>query len=209
MCKEPLSRLIAGLVAAALLAYGCFPNQADGGRDFPYGEMSVGDLAFRCGRGMFSHVVTISEDRGLYSHVGVIVNDGGVWKVAHAVPDEKEFKGDFDRVKLEDLDVYFSGRRARRGCLVHTGLTDSSLLGSLGQAAIKAFRDSVEFDNDYNLVDSCKVYCTEFVWRLFRDKGLDLSEGRRLNAHIMHIDGEVLLPEHLLDYSGNKVYYSF
>lgn len=177
---------------------------------FPVDEIAEGDLAFRCGRGMFSHVVTFSEEKGLYSHVGLVVRDrDSSWKVVHAVPDEREFKGDFDRVKMEDIAVFFSSQRARRGCLLHTGISDTTLLGAICRNAKKAAQDSLGFDNDYDLEDSSKVYCTEFVWRLFRREGIDLSEGRRRFTRIVRINGDVLLPEHLLDHCGNNIYFTF
>lgn len=69
--------------------------------------MREGDLAFRCGRGVFSRAVMSAEEEPLYSHVGVLVKEEGTWKVVHAVPGESEFSGDFDRVKAEALDGFF------------------------------------------------------------------------------------------------------
>ena len=176
---------------------------------FPLDQIREGDLAFRCGRGVFSRAVTTAEEDGVYSHVGVVVKDDGKWMVAHSVPGEREFKGDFDRVKIEDLDVFYSQDRAFRGCLVHTGLTDSAMVSTLCSRAVRMARDSVRFDNNYDLGDASELYCTEFVWRLYKDCGTDLSEGRRRYVHAFHIKGDVLLPEHLLEYSYNDIYYTF
>ena len=192
------------ILALSLLLAGACSQRREA--ELPFGGIAEGDLAFRCGRGLFSRAVTTAEEKGVYSHIGVVVFDGGKWKVAHAVPGEREFKGDFDRVKLEDIETFFAPDRAFRGCLVRTGIKDA---GRLCERAVQAARDSVAFDGDYDLADSSKVYCTEFVWRLFRAEGMDLSEGRRVNIAVFGIDGEVILPEHILDYSGNKLYYQF
>ena len=190
-----------------VFAFSC--SSAPDQRVFPLDEIREGDLAFRCGRGVFSRAVTTAEEDGIYSHVGVVVMDEGKWRVAHAVPGEREFKGDFDRVKLEDLAVFYSPDRAFRGCLVHTGLVDNTMVETLCRNAVQMARDSVRFDNHYNLEDATELYCTEFVWRLYMDCGTDLSEGRRRYVHAFHIKGDVLLPEHLLEYSDNDVYYIF
>ena len=174
--------------------------------ELPLGEIAEGDLAFRCGRGLFSRIVTTAEEEGVYSHIGLVVKDEGRWKVAHAVPGEREFKGDFDRVKLEDIETFFAPGRAFRGCLVRTGI---NIPDRLPAKAITAARDSVEFDGDYDLLDSTKVYCTEFVWRLFMDEGVELSEGRRTSVNVIGISGDIILPEHILHYSKNKLYYQF
>ena len=195
------------LMLTALFAYSC--QGPAPGRAFPLDEMRDGDLAFRCGRGVFSRAVTTAENEGIYSHVGLLFKDGDRWVVVHAVPGEREFAGDFDRVKKEDADIFYGDKRAKRGCLVHTGLTDSAAVANLKATALAAARDSVRFDNDYNLADSTEVYCTEFVWRLYRNAGIDLSEGRSRYVHIFHIDGDCLLPEHLLQYKHNNTYFKF
>ena len=181
-------------------------------RHFPTESMRTGDLVFRCGRGVLSRAVVMAEQMdGRYSHVGVLIRDvDGVWKVAHSVPAEREFNGDFDRVKFEPLEAFLSPKMAARGCLVHVGsLTDPVRLQALCDEARQAFRDSVRFDHDYDLADSSKVYCTEFIWLLFKHYGLDLSEGRRRYVNLMNIRGDILLPEHILQYKDNTVYYQF
>lgn len=176
---------------------------------FPYNEIAEGDLAFRCGQGVISRAVTAVEDNGTYSHIGIVVKNEGEWSVVHAVPGERENMGDFDRVKIEDLNVFFSPNRAIKGCLVHTNVLDTALLLAICQKAITSVRDSVRFDNDYDLDDSTKVYCTEFVWRLYNDCGVDISEGRRRFIDAFHIKGELILPEHIYAYKNNKAYYNF
>ncbi len=175
----------------------------------PYDDLQEGDLAFRCGQGVVSRVVTIAEEAGVYSHVGVLVNDNGKWKVVHAVPGEREVKDDFDRVKMEDIEMFFSNNKAVAGCLVHTGINEHNMIESLRNNAKEAAKDSVRFDNQYSLEDSNKVYCTEFVWRLYLNLGIDLSEGRRKYIKALHINGDVILPEHLLEYSCNSSYFSY
>lgn len=175
----------------------------------PFDQIAEGDLAFRCGRGVMSRAVTAAEGDGIYSHIGLLFKEGDKWVVVHAVPGEKESTEDFDRVKAESTDVFFCSERAKRGCLVHTGLRDSAAVASMKAAALRMARDSVRFDHDYNLEDSTAVYCTELVWRLYRAAGIDLAEGRSRNVHLLHIDGECLLPEHLLNYSNNERYYQF
>lgn len=202
MVKHVLIWLAAGLLCA------CSSGTED--RAFPLEEIAEGDLAFRCGEGLFSRIVTTAEEEGVYSHVGLVVREDGRWQVAHAVPGEREFKGDFDRVKLEALEVFFAADRAFRGCLVHTGLKyESGKILPLCREAVQAARDSVRFDGDYSLEDSSKVYCTEFVWRLYLRQGTDLSEGRRRHFDMPFVNGDIILPEHLLHYSDNHIYYSF
>lgn len=187
----------------------CSCNHIQEQRDFPLDDILEGDLAFRCGQGMFSRAVTIAEESGIYSHVGILVQQQGNWRVIHSVPGEREGDEDFDRVKSEELEAFFSKKRAIKGCLVHTGLEDSTIIKVLCHNAIDALIDSVKFDNEYNTNDTSKVYCTEFIWRLYSGCGIDLSEGRRKYIKAFNIQGDVILPEHILNYSGNRIYYRF
>ncbi|MBR4842172.1 MAG: hypothetical protein IK006_03640 [Bacteroidaceae bacterium] len=178
-------------------------------RKLPEDQLVEGDLAFRCGRGFFSRAVTATEDEGLFSHVGIVVRENDRWMIVHAVPAEPDFKGDFDRVKKDDPDVFFGHDRACRGCLVHTGVTDTLLVHAICMEAIGYARDSVLFDNDYDLEDASMFYCSEMVWHLYNQIGIDLTEGRRRYINLFHIKGDVILPEHLYMYSDNEPYYSF
>lgn len=178
-------------------------------RQFPLDQFAEGDLAFRCGRGFMSKAVTAVEDEGLYSHVGLVVRENGKWMIVHAVPAEPDFKGDFDRVKKDEPDVFYSHDRASSGCLVHTGLKDSVLIRAICKDALSYACDSVLFDNDYDLEDSTAFYCTELVWHLYNKAGIDLSEGRRRFVNLFHIKGDVILPEHLFKYSDNNPYFKF
>lgn len=194
------------LLALGLLAGCCLRREPPA---LPYGEMREGDLAFRCGEGLFSRAVTSVETEGVYSHVGVLVRDGADWKVVHAVPGEKEGPADFDRVKAEDPECFFAPARASAGALAHTGLAGTDALERLRNTALSWARDSVRFDGKYDLEDPSRLYCTELVWRLYLQEGIDLSEGRRKPLDILTLQGDCLLPEHLFHYSENIVYFKF
>jgi len=204
---KPLLSVIS--LCLMLFLGGCRHSAKEAPPVLPYGQMQEGDLVFRCGRGVFSRAVMTAEEDCLYSHVGVLVKEEGEWKVVHAVPGEPEFSGDFDRVKAESPEVFFQPGRAFRGALVHTGLEAGDRLSTLCRTALSCARDSVRFDGDYDLADSSKLYCTEFVWRLYRRAGLDLTEGRRRHLDIFRLHGDCILPGHLYVYSGNKVYYQY
>lgn len=187
----------------------CQCRVSPGTPDLPYAQMQEGDLVFRCGQGLMSRAVTTAEQEGLYSHVGVLFFQDGAWQVVHAVPGEREGKEDFDKVKMERADAFFAPQRALRGCLVHTGLTDSTALAAMREKALRLVRDSTRFDNDYNLADTTELYCTELVWQLYRTAGKDLTEGRRRQLNMFRVHGDCILPEHIYHYRDNHVYFQY
>lgn len=187
----------------------CSCTRSSQEREFPIGQLQEGDLAFRRGFGTLSRIVTFAEGSGTYSHVGIIVDDNGTWKIIHAVPGEREGENDFDRVKSEELQTFFSRNHAIHGCLVHTGFNQSAQIRDLCQKAIAAARDSVRFDDRYDLEDNSSVYCSEFVWKLYLEKGVDLSEGRRKQVDLPGLSKNIIFPDYLLEYSNNTVFHSF
>ena len=203
-----MSTRLFSLVLMTLMVTGCNNNKCPV-ISLPYSDMQEGDLAFRCGYGFFSRAVTAVEQERSYSHVGILIKDSVKWMVAHAVPGEIEFQGDFPRVKIEPIEDYYTPSRANKGCLVHTGVIDNGIICSVHSLALRYVRDSVRFDEKYNLNDSTRVYCTEFVWRLYRKYEIDLTEGRRLFIKAFNIHNECILPEHLLAYRFNRIYYIF
>ena len=202
-----LARHFISAAFICLVLAGC--KEAPAPLALPYEQMREGDLAFRCGSGVFSRAVTYVEENGAYSHIGLLVEHDGVWKVVHAVPGEKESAQDFDRVKEETVEQFFAPERARKGCLVHVETPEREKVREICQAALGFARDSVRFDNQYELQDSSRLYCTELVWLLYRRCGVDLSEGRRRRVNALGIQADCILPEHLFAYRDNEVYFSF
>lgn len=137
-----------------------------------------GDLLFRCGSGMESKAVT-SASGAVYSHVGILLFDSvkGEWMVVHAVPGESP-KGEPDKLKVESLAEFFDASRAECGAWARVECDDETARSASRYAKMKA-DEGIEFDDDYQLADSTRLYCTELVWRAYLQVGVDVSEGRR------------------------------
>ena len=176
----------------------------------PFSELRDGDLAFRTGRGNYSTILSMKKhhpDTIYFSHTGLVVDiGGGRWRVIHAVPNEPEFKGDADRVKMETLEEFFAPRKASHGALIHTGTVFPR---HLVDTAISYVDRKVRFDSQYMLSDSSKLYCTEFIWRLYKKTGIDLSEGRRSFDFIPIFSEPVIQPSDLWLYSKKEKYFYY
>ena len=68
--------------------------------------LHTGDVVFRRGSGLTSRTVIALDEKGEYSHVGIVVDSAGVKMVVHAVPDEPDFEGDPDRVKMDTPEQF-------------------------------------------------------------------------------------------------------
>lgn len=193
---------------ALCLCVSCKDTKAKSQRIMPVEILADGDLVFRRGTGLLSHVVTSASKDGVYSHIGILKKIGNEWFVIHAVPDEPDFEGDSDRVKIDSLSRFFMSDRAVRGMIAR--ITEDTLAAS--KAACTAWemaRRGILFDHDYNLADTSRMYCSELVEFAYRKAGICLSEGRRTQIHVPAMGGTYLMPDDIAHNRKLKIIYSF
>ncbi len=171
-----------------LLLVGCVGvNSVEGRFVLPADSLLCeGDMAFRCGRGLASEAV-LAVDGGVYSHVGIVVKGADGWSVVHITPGEDEP----EKIKAEALDVFFAPERAKAGAIMR--VPERGKGGQAAKRAQKLATQNILFDHTYNIADTTKMYCTEFVWHVFGFS--DFS------------DGDYILPHHLQ--TGTTIIYQF
>lgn len=178
------------------LCFCCFSNC---GRRTDYGSilpdtvcLRVGDVVFRLGDSFESDMVVMADRNGTYSHCGIVVDSAGEFRIVHAVPDEPDFEGDVDRVKMDRTDMFFRHDRARAGAVCR--MDDSIAAAAAADAAKQAFFRHTLFDDDYDDQDSSRLYCSELVWFAYKRAGYDLagSERHTYNVLIRHFDNCIM-----------------
>ena len=161
--------------------------------------LADGDIVFRRGTGLMSHTV-VAADGGRYSHVGIVVDSAGVKMIVHAVPDEPDFPGDIDRVKMESPRKFFSTINANVGEVMRH--TDKNVAREAAREAMRLYRCGLLFDHDYDDHDSTKLYCSELVERAYLRAGVSLAELRRHDFSVpgFHFD-HVIMPSDIYESS--------
>ena len=161
---------------------------------FPNIALKAGDVVLRCGDGVTSRIVRYADDGGAYSHVGIVVDSAGVMMIVHAVPDEHDFTGDVDRVKMDCPDIFFSSIRTNKGHVLRT--TDSVAAGRAAYEAYNLYKRGVLFDHDYDISDTTKMYCSELVeFAYSKAAGISITEGRRRSLNLPAIEyDDVIFP---------------
>ena len=192
--KTQVSILKIMLILALTLA-GCkaSSDKETPSAQLPQALLRDGDIAFRRGTGIASRVVLAADREGSYSHTGILKKKKGQWYVIHAVPGEPDFKDDPDRVKMEPIETFFKKRKVVNGAIMR--VQEDSIAAC--RAAIHAERlydAHVLFDHDYDLADTTKMYCTEFIDFVYKKEGIDLPEGRISHVNIPGFRGDYLLP---------------
>ena len=206
---KKILKIVAFIAVIATILFFCHSaNTRRGNAEIPYSELRNGDIVFRRGLSFSSNIVLSQNEDCLYSHIGLVYIKDSVCFVIHAVNDEPEFDGDFDRVKVDRIEDFFKPERASAGAFCHSWVSDS-VSQRIMEQALKLAQDSVRFDADFNLHDSRELYCTEFVHFLYKSVGEDITEGRRTNVGIMCFPDEIIFPGDIEKNKKLKKYFEF
>lgn len=137
-------------------------------------NLQSGDIVLIRGISFRSGIVRLLEGVGSgYSHVGLVVVENGHPFVIHADPSGRAA---YDRVIKEPWHALITP--ARIGGATVFRLAAGYPANAPEVAALAALQFAVEarpFDHDFDLLTPRKLYCTELVWRAYKDAGIDLS----------------------------------
>lgn len=194
-CRSRLLLYLAPVFLSLLLAACTRPAGPE--REFPLfsqvdtGLLRQGDLVFRMGYGLESRAVVAADRGAMYSHVGLLVRDEGGWRVLHAVPGESEDTGGEEVLKKDSLALYLRPDRACALCVLRYD-TSADALAEVCRQGLRLYAKRIPFDHAYDMADSSRLYCTEFVTNVFRAIGVDLPEGR--SHHFPMLDHTLVYP---------------
>lgn len=139
--------------------------------------VETGDLVFSIGESIKSDVVRfLGKDPDCkYSHIGIIVKKDNDYRIIH-------MSSDLGHIASQSLSEFIK-------------TADSSGLGiyriekSIDKIRLTEIIDSLlirekKFDDDFNLEDDEKYYCTEFIYKIFRDMKSEIYYDFKFENHI-------------------------
>jgi hypothetical protein len=155
-------------------------------------ELRNGDMIFRRGISIESQIVLMSDRECEYSHVGMIYFLEGKPSVIHSVPadsgDDKEY------IKLEPLEKFLAKDKASRFALYRLRSKVKDEPQKACEYAYDCYRKKYSFDNDYDLKSNSKLYCTELIWKAYKQAGIDLVENRIKSIDFLMINKKMIMP---------------
>lgn len=168
-------------------------------------SLQPGDVIFRRGRDAVSAVVLAADGASRFSHVGIIVPIGRLPAVVHALPDDAEHPE--GRVRIEPVGTFIAPENASELAVyrLHHGSRETSretsgeTAGRAARHALRYVREQRRFDNDFRLETPGELYCTELVWRAFREAGTDLLDGRLARLRLPLRSGDFVLPSSMTE----------
>ena len=152
-------------IAIALLPLSPYCMAAGGAQSWqvsPPVKIHVGDVVVRKGQGAWTHYfIDCSSREKRFSHVGIVVSNVPPWIIVHS--DANEWTG-IGSVRLESWQGFYADALE---CAVfrYNGLDSfATSFADKGMALI-----GVPFDRAFDMDDTNRLYCTEFVRTVIND----------------------------------------
>ncbi|NVN95328.1 MAG: hypothetical protein HXX18_08610 [Bacteroidetes bacterium] len=130
-------------------------------------KLKNGDIILRHGYGMASDIIvkSLNEEYDI-SHCAIIVKDSNQINVIHSV---SQSLSDFDGVQIQTLKRFISDCKKNSIIVVRYKSPTHTDNNAIAERASYYLSKKIPFDNDFNIKDSSKIYCTELIWRCIKD----------------------------------------
>jgi len=160
-------------------------------------NLQSGDLIFRRGTSIESHIVLLTDQESDYSHVGMIYIINGKLFVIHTVP--KENDADPGYIKLEPINRFLSDGKASRLAIFRLHQYFSEKINTASNYAYNCYVKKYCFDNNYDLVSDKQLYCTELIWKAYKRAGVDLVCSRLRNINFIITNKIMIMPSSIIE----------
>lgn len=134
-----------------------------------------GDIVARRGTGLHSQAVLMADGTSRFSHVGIVAKDDwGRKLVVHSLPPSAGHSGG---VRKDSISTFLSNEVAVEWAFFRLADVKSGQTAERAAHLAKAL-GSIDFDDKFDHSDSRKLYCTELVWFVYLQAGVDLTDGK-------------------------------
>ncbi len=129
-----------------------------------------GDIILRQGQGLVSNLImkTLNENFAL-SHVGIITKSNeGKLDVIHSV---SSTLSDFDGIQVQDLSNFIKESVPNSVIVVryNKGENKKETKNSISAQAQEFLDLKIPFDHSFDFADTTKFFCSELIWRVFKE----------------------------------------
>ncbi len=143
---------------------------------------------------MASYMVLVADRDSYYSHVGIISIEDGDSLVVHVAPNEdEEISG---LVQIEALGRF--SRVSNASAIRVMRVSDPIVALRASSIAKTYYQEGITFDDDFSLDSDSSMYCTELVWKAYKQAGIDLIDGAFARVSIITEESDYILPSTLL-----------
>lgn len=127
-------------------------------------QLRSGDLIFRHGRGIISNVLmTFGQREKKYSHTGIVSVENGSVFVYHAIGGEENVS---NKLRKDPIAVFCNPADVHGFAIYRPSMNDMQINAVIALAS-EYYRNGLLFDTKFDLSSDDKMYCTEFVYKIF------------------------------------------
>ena len=155
-------------------------------------QLHSGDLIFRQADTPLGHLVYALQTDALYSHVGIIHISDGKQFVIHVMPLNPDGS---NVVRYEPLEIFI--KRSSRIGKYRLNDRSETLSQEASEVAYNFYLRQVTFDQAFDLESDHKLYCTELVWKSFRQVGIDIMENNLQSTSEKLIEHNIIFPTNM------------
>jgi uncharacterized protein YycO len=160
-------------------------------------DLKNGDLIFRKGRSIQSRIVLMADKNPEYSHIGIIYYYKDKPFVIHSVPKED---GDVDEfIKMESVDDFLDEEKAAKFAVYRLINYPDYTTETASKFAYNCYLKKFSFDNKYDLKSDTELYCTELIWKAYKQAGTDLVNNRLQEINFLIIKREMIMPGSIIE----------
>lgn len=169
-------------------------------------EVQNGDLIFRRGRSIESQIVLLSDGNSDYSHVGIIYIKNKEPFVIHSVPAKNGEESEL--IKMEGVEEFLSKDKATRFAVFRLADSLINIAARASEFAYDCYLKKYYFDNQYDLLSDKKLYCTELIWKAYKNAGVDIVQNRLHDINFFVINRKIIMPSSIIESKYLKVVHS-
>jgi uncharacterized protein YycO len=152
-----------------------------------------GDIILRHGYGFVSDMIveTLNDSTGL-SHCAILTKYKGYWIVIQSISSSLS---DVDGVQWQYLPTFVNQSKKNSIVVVrYKHVANDTDYAKIGKRAIYYLKKHIPFDNAFNLHDSSSFYCSELIWKVFKDVfHVDIFESKYRPDHYDYMKFDTFL----------------
>ena len=169
-------------------------------------DLQNGDLIFRRGRSIESRIVLLTDGNSDYSHVGIIYIKDKKPFVIHSVPGE--ISEEYELIKMESVEEFLSKEKATRFAVFRLEDALMNITAAASEFAYDCYLKKYCFDNQYDLLSDKKLYCTELIWKAYKNAGVDIVQNRLYDINFIVINKKMIMPSSIIKSKHLKLVHS-
>jgi len=127
-----------------------------------------GDILLRHGYGFVSDMIvkTLNDCTGI-SHCAILTKNKNNWIVIHSV---SSTLSDVDGIQSQNLNEFVCQSKKNSFVVLRYKHLNDSNRCKIGARAQYYLQKKIPFDNAFNIHDTTSFYCSELIWKIFKDE---------------------------------------